>query len=111
MSKQAISVTLDPDNLLWLRTQTRSQKRRSISETLDVLIREARTEDRNQKSPVRSVVGTVRIAESDPTLETADAAVRAFFSAALDRQSVLDQTSKTRPGARRRSGARGKKHA
>jgi hypothetical protein len=111
MNKQAISVTLDPDNLLWLRAQTLSHGRRSISEMLDCLIREARTEGKSQASPARSVVGTVRIAESDPTLDTADAAVRAFFSAALDRQPVLDQTRTTRPKTQRHSGARGQKHA
>ena len=111
MNKQAISITLDPANLLWLRAQTLSQGRRSISEMLDCLIREARTEGKNQESLVRSVVDTVRIAESDPMLATADAAVRAFFSAALNRQPVSNQTNNTPPKTRQRSRTKGKKHA
>jgi carbamate kinase len=103
MNKQAISITLDPANLLWLRAQTLSQGRRSISETLDRLIREARTESKSQESPVRSVVGAVRIAESDPNLDTADTAVREFFSSALTRKTVTARNRTVREKAQRRS--------
>jgi hypothetical protein len=88
MNKQAISVSLDPSNLLWLRAQAASSGCRSVSEMLDRLIREARTSGRGQDSTMRSVAGTIRIAETDPNLSTADSAVRALFSAALSRQST-----------------------
>ncbi len=83
MNKQAISVSLDPDNLVWLRAQTRSTGCRSVSEMLDRLIREARPSGQGKDSSVRSVVGTIEIAESDPGLASADAAIRALFSTAL----------------------------
>ncbi|MFO1350994.1 MAG: hypothetical protein U1F68_10105 [Gammaproteobacteria bacterium] len=84
MNKQALSVTLNPENLLWLRAQAIARGCRSISELLDHLIREARTADRGRSASIRSVVGTVQIAESDPDLRSADQAVRAFFSDALN---------------------------
>jgi hypothetical protein len=76
MNKQAISVTLDPSNLVWLRAQTVSSGYRSVSETLDRLIHEARTGSTEKSTLIRSVVGTIQIAESDPDLSTADAAIR-----------------------------------
>lgn len=83
MNKQAISVSLDPDNVVWLRAQTRSTGCRSVSELLDRLIREARTGSQERIPSVRSVVGRIKIAVSDPGLSSADAAVRELFSAAL----------------------------
>jgi hypothetical protein len=79
MSKQAISVTLSPDNLLWLRAQLRIVGGRSVSELLDQLITRARTD--GDAAAIRSVVGSVRIDERDPDLAAADAAVRASFEA------------------------------
>ncbi len=79
MNKQAISVTLDPSNLVWLRAQTVSSGYRSVSETLDRLIHEARTGSTEKSTLIRSVVGTIQIAESDPDLSTADAAIRELF--------------------------------
>ncbi len=43
MPKQPISVTLSRENLVWLRGQTRATAGRSVSETLDRLVAEART--------------------------------------------------------------------
>ena len=79
MNKQAISVTIDPGNLVWLRAQTVSSGCRSVSEMLDRLINEIRTSRKGKSDTIRSVVGTIQIAESDPDLSTADAAVRALF--------------------------------
>jgi hypothetical protein len=42
MTKQAISVTLSPDNLLWLRGRARADQLGSLSEFLDRLITRAR---------------------------------------------------------------------
>jgi hypothetical protein len=112
MNKQALSVTLNPENLLWLRAQVIARGHRSISELLDHLIREARTPDQGQNASARSVVGTVRITESDPDLTAADAAVRAFFSEALNHHLFeAAENSKRRKKARQPSVAAMPKHA
>lgn len=82
MNKQAISVTLDRDNLLWLRGQARASRRTSISGALDRLIAEARARGQVREGAIRSVVGTVHIASTDPGLRGADAALRALFQSA-----------------------------
>jgi hypothetical protein len=81
MTKQAISVTLRPENLLWLRGQTHAASRRRVSETLDDLISKARAGAGGRSGAARSVVGTIRIRASDPGLTQADAAVRTLFVA------------------------------
>lgn len=86
MNKQAISVTLDPGNLVWLRAQTIVAGCRSVSEVLDRLVHDARTGGQERQNPVRSVVGTLEIADIDPDLTTADAAVRALFPSLSSRQ-------------------------
>ena len=42
MTKQAISITLSPDNLLWLRGRARAEQLGSLSEYLDQLITRTR---------------------------------------------------------------------
>ncbi len=79
MAKQAISVTVEKDNVLWLRGQARATRVRSLSAIVDRLVTEARRVGRVDDSGVRSVVGTVRIATADPALEHVDAAIRALF--------------------------------
>src|SRR5207253_1209147 len=81
MTKQAISVTLHEDNLLWLRGQSRAARHRSVSETLDRLIADARAGGRRSEGSIRSVKGTIRIPSDDPSLARADAAIRALFRA------------------------------
>jgi hypothetical protein len=80
MGKKAISVTLRPENLLWLRGQMQVSSRRSVSETLDALISEARAGARGRPEATRSVVGSIRIQASDPGLTQADAAIRDLVS-------------------------------
>lgn len=79
MPKAAISVTLQTENLTWLKGRARSGGARSVSEVLDRLVTEART--RGGTGEIRSVVGTVDIDPSDPLLETADEAIAALFAA------------------------------
>ena len=43
MPKQPVSVTLDADNLLWLRARAVSRKRRSLSDALDEILTAARS--------------------------------------------------------------------
>ena len=80
MGKKAISVTLRPENLLWLRGRAHASSRRSVSETLDELIAEARAGARGRPGAVKSVVGSIRIQASDPGLTQADVAIRGLFS-------------------------------
>ncbi len=80
MGKKAISVTLRPENLLWLRGQTHASSRRSVSEMLDELISEARAGARGRPRAAKSVVGSIRISASDPGLRQANAAIRGLFS-------------------------------
>lgn len=79
MPKRAISVTLRDDNLVWLRGQSRAARHRSVSETLDRLVADARAGGRASGAPSRSVKSTIRILGNDPSLARADAVVRALF--------------------------------
>jgi hypothetical protein len=87
MPKRAISVTLDVDNLTWLKARTRAAGVRSVSELLDRLVTEARQAKR--VGPSRSVVGTIDIDASDPLLAKADASVRALFETSVSRPILV----------------------
>lgn len=97
MAKQAISITLDRDNLTWLKGRAGAPGIRSVSELLDRLVTAAR--QGGQVGPSRSVVGTIDIDESDPLLDRADAAVRGLFDASLGRPLSVRE-SRTRYGSR-----------
>jgi len=89
MSKRAISVTLETDNLVWLKARAGAMGVRSVSALLDDLVMEARTT--GFAGPSRSVVGSIDIDAGDPRLEDADRAVRAMFDVSLKKK-----TKKTR---------------
>src|SRR4051812_18290081 len=91
MGKQAISVTLDADNLRWLKGRAGATGARSVSELLDQLVSAARSS--GQVGPPRSVVGTIDVDAGDPWLETADAAVRGLFDASLRRPLMVKETT------------------
>jgi hypothetical protein len=91
MSKRAISVTLETDNLVWLKARAGATGLRSVSELIDRLVTQARTA--GTSGPVRSVVGTIDIDDSDPWLEQADGTVRAIFDASLRRPMVVREVS------------------
>ena len=82
MPKAPVSVTLDTENLLWLRGRVTSRKRRSLSEAIDEILTAARLGG-SRVEPSRSVAGTIAIAEQDAGLDGADAYVRALFDASL----------------------------
>jgi hypothetical protein len=106
MPKRPVSVTLDTDNLVWLRGRAASQKRRSLSEALDDLVTSAR-HGASGASDSRSVVGTIDIALDDPGLERADAYVRAEIAASLGRSLTVREAPSTygaRPAKRPRTG-------
>lgn len=83
MNKLAISVSLEPGNLLWLQAMKAHGRHRSMSEVLDSVIGAARGANGRRREGVRSVRGTIAIPESDPTLKRADAVLRGRFEAAL----------------------------
>jgi hypothetical protein len=91
MGKTAISVTLDADNLLWLRGQAGAAGVRSVSELIDRLVTRARAA--GPFAPARSVVGTIDIDAADPLLADADAAVRDLFVRSLRRPRVAKEHS------------------
>ena len=100
MSKQAISVTLDTDNVTWLKGRAGATGVRSVSELLDRLVTAARQS--GDTGPSRSVVGTIDIDSSDPLLEKADEAVRYMFESSLGRPLVVKESMPEYGAARRR---------
>jgi hypothetical protein len=104
MGKQAISVTLDADNLTWLKGRAGATGVRSVSELLDQLVSAARAS--GQVGPSRSVVGTIDVAGGDPWLEAADEAVRGMFDASLRRPLMVKEKTATY-GPRRKKSQRG----
>src|SRR5438067_4295693 len=80
MAKRAISITLEEDNLLWLHGQTRGSGKRSVSQIVDGLVADARAAGRVHADSIRSVVGTIEIAATDPGLADADRTIRRLFA-------------------------------
>jgi hypothetical protein len=97
MTKRAISVTLDGDNLLWLKGRAGAVGVRSVSELLNQLVTAARKGGHG--GPSRSVRGTIEINPADPGLDHADEAVRALFDASIARSFAMMETG---PAARGR---------
>jgi hypothetical protein len=90
MARQAISVTLETDNLTWLKGRAGAAGA-SVSAVLDQLVRRAR--QHGDHGHTRSVVGTIDISPADPGLETADEAVRDLFERSLRRPLVARERS------------------
>jgi hypothetical protein len=65
MPKQAISVTLSPDNLVWLRGRARAEQLGSLSEFLDRLVTRARFGGHAPR-PARSMKGALAGLAADP---------------------------------------------
>jgi hypothetical protein len=86
MAKRPISVTLETDNLVWLRGRAGASGE-SVSQVLDEIVTAARVEGRS--GPSRSVAGTIDIDSSDPLLEGADAIVRSMFDTSLGRPLIV----------------------
>ena len=105
MSKQAISVTLDADNITWLKGRAGAAGMRSVSELLDLLVSDARKS--GHVGPSRSVVGSIDIDPADPALEGADDAIRSVFERSLGRPMIVrgpQAAYRGRPPARKRRG-------
>ena len=101
MPKRPVSVTLDENNLLWLRGRMARRKRRSLSDAIDEVITAARASGALEAP--RSVVGTIDIPVDDPGLEHADVYVRGLFTQSINRPLVVHEESRTYEAAPRRS--------
>jgi len=105
MRKKAVSVTLSPENWVWLQAQSAAAGGRGVSRTLDALIATSRTA--NAAACVQTVVGTITIPTTDQALAEADAAVRALFGTALagngGARVASSDASVAPPGRRRRT--------
>src|SRR5687767_2238844 len=99
--RRAVSVTLEEDNLLWLRAQAGASARGSLSEVLDRLVTGARESGRTDAAAIRSVRGTIDLPEGDPALEGADAYIRAQFDRSV-RRPVIAQDPPARYSAKRK---------
>ena len=99
-------MTLDADNITWLKGRTGASGARSVSELLDQLITAARQS--RHAGPSRSVVGTVDIDPSDPLLTQADEVMRAMFNKSIGRPSIVKEAPvvyrSRRPAAKKRRG-------
>src|ERR1700712_150537 len=91
MAKTAISVTLEADNLTWLRGRAGAAGVRSVSELLDQLVTAARAS--GHVGPGPWVGGTIDVDDSDPWLEHADEAVQGLFDASLRRPLMVKESS------------------
>jgi len=89
MPKEAISVTLQADNLTWLKARARSARVRSVSGVLDRLVTHARTHAVGDE--VRSVIGTIDVDPSDPLLLEADDALRTLVAESVGRPFVAKE--------------------
>ena len=92
-------MTLDHDNLLWLRGRVAAGASGSVSELVDHLVSQARTSGVAGEKAIRSVVGTIDIAAADPDLLEADTYVRALVNRSVRRPLLVRE----RPHRKRRS--------
>jgi len=95
--KRAISVTIDEDNLLWLKGQAGASASGSVSEVIDRVVRRARTGGHTDAAAIRSVVGTIDLPADDPDLAGANAYVRSL----VDEWLARPMQARERPPARK----------
>jgi hypothetical protein len=105
MARKAISVTLESDNLTWLKGRAGAAGE-SVSELLDQLVRSARQTGGHGHR--RSVVGTIEITGDDPLLDTADTAITTMYEASLRRPMLARERSPKYRSTRSRSAKRGR---
>ena len=84
-------MTLEADNLTWLKGRAGAAGLRSVSELLDQLVRAAR--ESGHVGPSRSVVGTIDVDASDLWLEGADNALREMVDKSLGRPLMVREAS------------------
>jgi hypothetical protein len=94
--KQAISITLQRDNLLWLKGQAAARTGGNVSEVVNALIAEARAAGRTHPSAIKSVVGTIDLPDDDALAE-ADGYVKTLFDRSLSRPMLVKETTPRKP--------------
>lgn len=99
--RKAISVTLSPENITWLRAQA-ARAHRSVSEKLDRLLEDLRAGGGLRLLPSRSVVGLARIPADDPDLRKAAASVRELLERSLAREVNAQSRKRKTAKAKRR---------
>ncbi|HUF23433.1 MAG TPA: hypothetical protein VMN81_04830 [Vicinamibacterales bacterium] len=87
--RKPVSVTLDQDNIIWLKGRARASARGSLSEVLDRLVTRARLEGRTDDGAIRSVVGTIDFPDDDESLAEMDVFVRSCFDESLERTAAM----------------------
>ncbi|HXW08738.1 MAG TPA: hypothetical protein VD833_26140 [Vicinamibacterales bacterium] len=90
MPKKAVSLTLDQDNLIWLKGRARVIAGGSLSEAVDQLIDEARAGRLGASEPSRSVVGTIDLPDDGLLLKGAEEII-GLFQTSLSRPFVLHE--------------------
>ena len=98
--RKPISITIDVENLLWLKGQALASVRGTVSGVIDQMITEAR-HGRARPGTIRSVKGSVRIPGDDPELKHARDDMRALFEASLSRSLTGPAASRAARGRRR----------
>lgn len=93
--RKPISVTIEPDNLLWLKAQAAATAKGSVSDVLDRLVRDARLEGRTDA--IRSVVGTIDLPDGD--VDRAEAYVRSMFDRSISRPILVRERPPRTSGA------------
>ena len=89
MTQQAISVTLAPENITWLKGRVGAAGLRSVSELLDQLVTSARQGGHIVQRC--SVAATIQIDPSDPMLTSADHTIRTLFAESLDQPLAVHE--------------------
>ena len=93
-------MTLDQDNVVWLRGRVAAGASASVSELVDYLVSQARTSGAGGEKAIRSVVGTVDINAADPDLLEADTYIQRLVNRSLDRPLLVRETPPRRRRAR-----------
>ena len=102
--RKPISVTLQTDNLLWLRAQASATRKGSLSEVLDTIVTHARMQGQTAAAAIRSVVGTVDLPDDDPDLGAADEYVRGLFDRSARRPVMVKEAQPAYGKAGKRRG-------
>ncbi len=98
-----MSVTLDGDNVLWLRAQAGASDKGTVSDVLDRLVTRARAEGQPRTRAIRSIAGTIDLPDDDG-LDAADGYVRGLFDRSLARPVLARERSPKPRGTRARRG-------
>ena len=101
--KQEASLTLDVQNLTWLKGQAAAKPGGTVSGVVDRLVTEARLAGRGSPESMRSVVGSIDLPDDDEDLTQADQQIRTIFDRSLRRPMLVKElrtTYKARPSRR-----------